>query len=158
MDFLEELSFNSDEYRYCKRCNDIKPISEFAKAKRKEGKGYRYRCKKCQKDSYDKMDYKNGKSSYHRKRKYGINQDQFLQLIENQNGNCGICKTKLDIGIARNTHVDHCHKTGVIRGILCQTCNTKLGWYENNSSKIEEYLTKANFDYKNYIPSDVLLY
>lgn len=138
-DFSELLDNNADqEYRFCKRCDDIKHISEFQKLKRKEGKGFRYRCKKCQKEDYNKLDYKYGKSGYHRLKKYGINGEQFLELIKSQNGQCKICKNSL--GEGRQTHVDHCHKFGNIRGILCQTCNTKLGWAEKHIHEILSYL------------------
>lgn len=36
--------------------------------------------------------------------------------------------------------VDHNHKTGKVRGILCKFCNSKLGWFENRRLSIEEYL------------------
>lgn len=37
-------------------------------------------------------------------------------------------------------HVDHCHKTGKVRGLLCQGCNLKLGWFEKNQGSVLAYL------------------
>lgn len=53
-------------------------------------------------------------------RTYGINQEQYDQILEVQNGKCAVC------GGTRHTkplHVDHDHKTGAIRGLLCFRCN-----------------------------------
>jgi hypothetical protein len=36
--------------------------------------------------------------------------------------------------------VDHCHKTGKIRGLLCTKCNTALGWFETNQEQVQDYL------------------
>lgn len=56
---------------------------------------------------------------------YGLTKDKYLELIELQNNRCKICNIKLDGGL--KTHVDHCHKTGKIRGILCNHCNLGIG-------------------------------
>jgi hypothetical protein len=76
--------------------------------------------------------------SHYLMKKYGITTLQKLMMVGNQNGRCGICQEELIF--TRATHVDHCHKSGKIRGILCHSCNTKLGWYERLSLKIVDYL------------------
>ena len=62
---------------------------------------------------------------YQRKRKYGITSDEFVALLEKQKGCCAICCKVLEEG--RDTHVDHDHKTGKVRGILCRDCNLGIG-------------------------------
>jgi hypothetical protein len=56
---------------------------------------------------------------------YGITPDEFKAMFEKQKGLCAICgelpRTK------RNLHVDHCHATGKVRGLLCNGCNTGIG-------------------------------
>lgn len=55
-------------------------------------------------------------------RVYGITLDQYNQLLKSQGGGCGICgKSPEDEGKA--LAVDHDHKTGEVRGILCSYCN-----------------------------------
>lgn len=54
-------------------------------------------------------------------RTYGITPEQLKAKREGQNGKCEICKTDLKPG--RQTHLDHCHKTGKIRALLCHECN-----------------------------------
>jgi len=68
------------------------------------------------------------------KRKYNITEEYFNKLVILQNYKCKICKLK------RKLCVDHCHLTGKIRGLLCRTCNSNLGWYEDKLLNIKEYL------------------
>ncbi len=63
-------------------------------------------------------------------------------MINAQGSKCGICNK--DLSLTRETHVDHCHATNKLRGILCHTCNTKLGWYEKNSDNIIAYLLRPD--------------
>lgn len=61
---------------------------------------------------------------------YGITFQQFYELIGSQNGLCALCKIKLGPEIqnaATAPVVDHCHKTGKVRGILHRKCNSALG-------------------------------
>ena len=56
---------------------------------------------------------------------YGINQEQYEEMLAEQGGSCAICgKTPEEEG--RNLAVDHDHKTGEIFGILCSLCNKIL--------------------------------
>lgn len=60
------------------------------------------------------------------KKKYGISLEEYNTLFEQQNYCCAICNRQEEEGRGKR-NVDHCHKTGKIRGILCQQCNTALG-------------------------------
>lgn len=40
--------------------------------------------------------------------------------------------------------IDHNHETNEFRGILCQSCNRFLGWFDHNKKEVEEYLKKKN--------------
>lgn len=59
--------------------------------------------------------------------RYPPTRSQFRDLFNKQNGKCYLCGTAL---IERHTHVDHNHKTGFVRSILCAKCNTTIGCYE----------------------------
>jgi Recombination endonuclease VII len=75
-------------------------------------------------------------------RDYGITLEDYDALLAKQNGVCAICKKKSD----RTLCVDHCHSTGVVRGLLCLKCNTGLGCYDDNPSFMLiaiEYLAAA---------------
>ena len=76
---------------------------------------------------------------------YGLTSDEFEILFESQNRKCAVCGTEKDSGRqSRRMNVDHCHESGVIRGILCTNCNTKLGWYERHRAAIHAYLGARN--------------
>ena len=69
------------------------------------------------------------------KRKYGLLFQDYNQLFELQNGKCLICN---NIENKRLLSVDHDHKTGKIRGLLCSNCNTGLGNFKDNSILLEK--------------------
>lgn len=54
---------------------------------------------------------------------YGLDRDEYDQLLAEQGGVCAICKNDDVKALA----VDHCHETGRIRGLLCNKCNRGLG-------------------------------
>lgn len=80
------------------------------------------------------------------KRKYHITFEQFDRILVSQGGCCALCKT-INPGGKGTWHVDHDHKTGVVRGLLCIACNVTLGVYERFEKPIgrdvlEEYLSR----------------
>lgn len=54
-----------------------------------------------------------------------ISLEDYNKILEFQNGVCAVCKKKCITG--KNLSVDHNHKTGLIRGLLCSKCNKALG-------------------------------
>lgn len=64
------------------------------------------------------------------KKEYGITKDQVFLMLENQKNECEICKTSLLNGY----HIDHCHKTNKVRGLLCQKCNQAIGLLKEDES------------------------
>lgn len=80
----------------------------------------------------------------HYKRTYGLSYEEVINLISLQNGLCKICGDKLDAN--KQTCVDHNHKTGKVRGILCRKCNVGIGAFQENKS----IMLKAS----HYIESD----
>jgi len=64
--------------------------------------------------------------------KYGLEPEQKQAMLESQNGGCAICGYKFGQKIG-DMRVDHCHTTGVIRGLLCDHCNRGLGFFRDNA-------------------------
>jgi hypothetical protein len=68
-------------------------------------------------------------------RKYKINFNEYTVLYKNQNGICLICSIPLRLLSGDSTNkpanVDHCHRTGKIRGLLCNNCNRGLGHFQD---------------------------
>jgi hypothetical protein len=90
-------------------------------------------------ENKDKKEYKSKVRDYHLRKKYGITSLQFEKLFLSQKSKCSICAHSTPKN-KRGWHLDHCHKTGRVRGILCHVCNTKLGWYEMFKTQIQTYI------------------
>jgi len=72
-------------------------------------------------------------------KRYGITVEQWEQMRAAQKGLCAICGESQKQ--ERHFHVDHCHDTGRIRGLLCMRCNTSLSWFEKVSGRLEMVLS-----------------
>lgn len=64
------------------------------------------------------------------KHSYGITYDDFDRMYEEQGGGCWICHDELPID-SPEIHVDHCHASGDVRGLLCRMCNLGLGAFRD---------------------------
>lgn len=71
---------------------------------------------------------------------YGITAAQKDQMVLDCGGICPICLGEFKD--RRDTHLDHDHANGQIRGLLCGSCNRKLGWYEKHLPRVDAYLKK----------------
>lgn len=99
-------------------------------------KARKYRATKAGRDSLFKT----------RLKARGLTLDQWNTMLANQEGRCKLCpNTKGDR--RSNLHIDHCHKTGRIRGLLCAPCNLALGHYE----KVLGYPKKLIEIWKEYL-------
>ena len=77
------------------------------------------------------------------KTQYGITLEQFNQMFISQNGACAICNNSFEDDM--DTHVDHNHRTGQVRQLLCKRCNSGIGHFRENITlfdKAKEYLLK----------------
>lgn len=73
-----------------------------------------------------------------RMRKYGINADEYDRMLAEQDGGCAICK-RTDSGDKRGGrfHVDHCHNSTAVRGLLCSGCNMGIGKFADDPDRLE---------------------
>ena len=69
---------------------------------------------------------KKKQKEYDLKKKYGITQEQYNELYNKQNGCCIVCK-KPQSELKKILCIDHNHKTGKVRGLLCDNCNSGIG-------------------------------
>lgn len=69
--------------------------------------------------------------NWHLEYHHGITSEQYSRVLERQDGRCAICKRLPSPD--RRLNVDHDHKTGTIRGLLCDKCNLLVGRIENNA-------------------------
>lgn len=79
------------------------------------------------------------------KRKYGINLDDYNKMLQEQNGSCAICFVKVEDTKKKYLCVDHNHLTGAVRALLCDPCNSAIGFLKEDQEVIlraAEYLKK----------------
>ena len=76
---------------------------------------------------------------YQLKTKYGITEEDYNNLLEQQNGLCAICKQPEDNSTGKRSNllcVDHNHTTGKIRGLLCKSCNLAIGSMKDSVDRL----------------------
>lgn len=71
----------------------------------------------------------------HYKVKYGITIQDRDRMLDLQGGCCAVCQGT-PMGRGQRLHVDHCHATNVIRGLLCSNCNTMLGLAADDPARL----------------------
>lgn len=111
-----------EDIRVCIGCG-LAHFKKFSKDSRTRD-GLSNRCKECTKDF---------RLEGNLRRKYGLTLDRFKEMIKRQENKCMICLEK------KSLVVDHCHSTGIVRGLLCNQCNTMLGL----AKECEEIMKRA---------------
>jgi hypothetical protein len=150
----------------CSKCKTVKPSSQFYKQKTKKS-GLASHCIECQKKwisaNREKINARQRKYSaiwYHENKpnkpkkpleqrrqsilkKYGLTVVEYDEMLRKQNGVCAICGGTNSDG--KGLFIDHDHKTGRIRGLLCNDCNLGIGRLKDSVgilTKAIGYLTK----------------
>lgn len=118
--------------KVCSKCGLEKDIDEFSKHKSKRD-GLRSYCKTCQ--SRKNRNYKTG--DYFLVTRFGINHLDYNSLFNKQEGKCAICGTPQS-NIKKSLAVDHDHKTGRIRGLLCSNCNVAIGLFKDDLEVLQK--------------------
>lgn len=138
----------------CCKCNQFKPLSDFGKNKPTKD-GLNKRCKPCHKEASNKSYKRDIETHKKRMRLQGIRMywpdlslkdaiKAYEDLKASQNNTCPICLNNLDASEKR-AHIDHDHKTGQVRGILCNNCNRGIGYLKDNTESLDRakaYLLK----------------
>lgn len=131
-----------DPVKTCKQCGQVKALDAYYLYSN-TGKPYAF-CKSCHsarrnqwaKDNPDKH------RAFNWRNKYGIDftPEQYESMHKLQGGVCKICG-RPEPASGRRLAVDHDHRTGEVRGLLCTKCNTTVGWVEMHPALIA-YLAK----------------
>lgn len=127
----------------CTKCGIEKPLSQFHNMKVAPD-GLAYNCKACAYlyvKTWKRNNPQRNKILQKRtvlKRKYKISLEEFNGMLDSQQNKCMICNKTFKN--AKSTHVDHCHKSGKIRGLLCTNCNIALGYFKDSLSTIRSAL------------------
>jgi hypothetical protein len=136
----------------CTKCDELKDPSEF-KVDTRNKDGVRSNCKACdlaysrQRDRSNNAEYvllrENPEAASLKQRnwtlfnKYGITIEGYDRLLAAQGGRCAICgSTETKSNARKHFCIDHDHKTGEIRGLLCMTCNSGIGGLNDDPSLV----------------------
>lgn len=124
--------------RTCTKCSAEKPEDAFPL--RKDRLTHRPACKDCtraanrawrsSRPNYEKERYQRTRvetRQRHLVRKYGVSLADYERMLVAQGGRCAICECVEASQHNGVFHVDHCHATGAVRGLLCRGCNHVLG-------------------------------
>lgn len=79
---------------------------------------------------------------------YGISKEEYLSMLGGQKNKCWICGIVFGTEQLNRPHVDHCHKTNRVRGLLCTQCNKGLGLFGdsiNNLKRAIDYLKREDY-------------
>lgn len=112
-------------------------------------------------DDYSKLDGTSGvprwmciscKKQYQRRKnlkvRYKITEDELNLMLEFYEHKCAICKSEIKGSTA---YIDHCHKTNVVRGVLCKKCNSAIGYLKDDIDNLQraiKYLIDGKKDFR----------
>lgn len=139
----------SIDWGVCGVCTSSMPLDSMVFRPTK-GTATTHHCPSCKRET----NYRNAV-----RKKYGLEIEDVRKMFDDQEGKCALCPTDLDpitfrsdayvidknFEHRRNMHIDHCHDTGIVRGLLCRTCNVNLpahldpDWFE----RAADYLRAA---------------
>jgi hypothetical protein len=130
----------------CNHCLLEKEISLFTKNKSAKS-GIGGHCLKCESIRTKNKRLKNPRSAREimLRNKYGISEGVYLDLLVAQNDKCKICMVPAK-DLDKPLYVDHCHTSGLIRGLLCHFCNSGLGYFKDDMATLlqaAEYLKRS---------------
>lgn len=134
---------------YCPRCQQTKSVVYFGRRSAladSPRKGY---CRDCERAYHearqtsaevrearraDKRKYARSDRSRELRlgKLYGITLADYEAMLDAQGRCCAICSTDKPGGNAKHWHVDHCHSTGRVRGLLCSRCNLAIGQFNDD--------------------------
>lgn len=120
---------------YCKTCR-----VSYRESRKKESKEYKATVDRCNKAYYRRNRSKILKKVKKRRLvyKYGMTEKQYKKMVKDQGEKCAICKRKARLV------VDHNHRTGRVRGLLCVRCNNGLGQFLDRPSLLKKALVYLN--------------
>jgi len=120
----------------CSRCKNELDYSYFY-SDRTTKDGFTYYCKCCSRENAKKWNSNNIEKKLLNNKKWSDNNilrwkygstEEYNEICERQNGKCLICDQVSD----KKLHMDHCHETKKIRGLICNNCNIGLGFFRDN--------------------------
>jgi len=121
----------------CSMCGEVKPLDDFYKNSSNKTHGRTSRCKPCSslnssswyQDNRERLVPRMRANAY--ARYYSLTVEEYDAMYLSQNKGCAICHAPTGAN-GKRLAVDHNHQTEVVRGLLCDDCNTGLGKFKDN--------------------------
>ena len=143
----EMQEINSPQTKYCKKCDKWLESGYFYSLSKDKTRLSAY-CRKCQ-TKYNKERLTPEEKHHEQLRKYGISKIDYDKMVEEQKGVCACCGHPETFIHSKNSirrlSVDHDHKTGSVRSLLCNKCNILLGHMEENPERIKALAAYAEW-------------
>jgi hypothetical protein len=114
----------TNDTKACNRCGQVRQLDGFHKQHTRPD-GRRSICKECLSAQA---------RPYLLSKRFGLSESDFSALLASQGNGCALCGVAKPGGRWENFHVDHCHETGKVRGILCYRCNVAIGQLGDNEA------------------------
>ena len=137
-----------NDRKQCQMCNRTRRLRFFHKSKNTLD-GYSTYCGECRVTqnresnttmllSVNRERFLNQRKNRNLMRTFNITLDEYNRMLSSQNGVCKICKEPPKV---KKLHVDHCHTTNKVRGLLCHRCNIGLGNFRDNPMFLSEAIS-----------------
>lgn len=151
--------------KHCHKCDAHKPVADFHRAPGRPD-GCSVYCKQCENvrrvaaqkkyraalTTEQQAKRRTDQFRHHVRRSFGITVEDAKALLARQHGLCAnrACGREVSFDVhgrePNRAVIDHCHQTGVVRGVLCHHCNKTEGFFEKNKNLIlglVEYLERS---------------
>jgi hypothetical protein len=121
--------------KFCLKCRVEGPLCSIHNIRKKKvaSKNGSWYCTSCD-NEHQKARYAANQPSIREKRnaaRYGLTVEQYRELLAKTDGKCSVCGDKHS-----GMHVDHSHRTGKVRGLLCKHCNLAIGHAKDSPARL----------------------
>lgn len=122
------------ESKLCRKCGETKSVTDFSPTEK-----WCRPCRAAYQKEFRRRDPQKATDQVYEqrlKRDLGMTLAEYDAMVEEQNGACAICRTVPPASGRRQLHVDHDHKSGAVRALLCHGCNRGLGGFRDDPELI----------------------
>lgn len=132
----------TDTEQRCMTCMEMLPYEAFHTDKSRKRSSRSPRCRECTRTYNKEWNRKSARRTL--LKKYDLCETTYHRMLVEQDGVCKICGNTCSSN--RSLAVDHCHKSGAVRGLLCRSCNVGLGHFKDDPKLLllaAKYLLKT---------------
>lgn len=135
-DFGRNASKLNGKQAYCKACC----VASVTKSRHKDPTSHRRSSKAWREKNPDRHADNNARW------RYGVEHGTYARMLEEQDAKCAICGTRDPGGKTKRFHIDHCHETKKVRGLLCTSCNNGIGRFDHDIERLRAAATYLSIE------------